>query len=262
LVKGLRKAEAGTMEEANRYLEQEFLEEWNERFTVKAANEVDAHRPVGDTLSLESILSHVEMRQVTNDYTVAWEGGRWQIPKAEVRPGLRRSSIRIEARLDGTLVARIGDRSVALSSCEQSVKTSSPEAARPARRHVPAPGQSRWMDGFSVRKAIAPQTDPDKQWASLADFIGTGKYGGSSMSRLSTREITASAKKRGIDPGVYLDGGRAGRNRLELAIQHRSEVLEALAGGRFVPDVALDAYPDLASHKAAGGSQARDRTDT
>jgi hypothetical protein len=262
LVKGLRKAEAGTTEEANRYLEQEFLKEWNERFTVKAANEVDAHRPVGETIRLESILSHVEMRQVTNDYTVAWEGGRWQIPKAEVRPGLRRSSIRIEARLDGTLVARIGDRFVALSSCEQSVKTRSPAAARPVRRHVPAPGQSRWMDHFSVGKAIARQTGPDKQWASLTDFIGTGEYGGSSMSRLSTKEITASAKKRGIDPGVYLDGGRAGRNRLELAIQHRSEVLEALAGGSFVPDVALDAYPDLASHKAARRSLTRNGTGT
>jgi hypothetical protein len=165
------------MEEANRYLEQEFLKEWNERFTVMGANDVDAHRPVGETIRLKSILSHVEMRQVMNDYTVAWEGGRWQIPKAEVRPGLRRSSIRIEAQLDGTLVARIGDRFVALSSCEQPVKTRSPATKRPARRHVPAPGQSRWMDHFSVGRTIAPQTDPDKRWASLTDFIGSGKYG-------------------------------------------------------------------------------------
>ena len=30
---------------------------------------------------LESTLSWVERRQVTNDYTVAWDGRRWQIPK-------------------------------------------------------------------------------------------------------------------------------------------------------------------------------------
>jgi hypothetical protein len=118
------------------------------------------------------------------------------------------------------------------------------------------------MDHFTVRKYIAPPTDPDKQWASLADFIGSGEYGGSGMSRLSTKEIVASAKKRGIDPGVYPDGTRAGRNRLELAIQHRSEVPEALAGGSFVPDVALEAYPDMASHKAAGSSLSNDRTGT
>ena len=252
LVKGLRLAGAGTLEEANGYLEREFLADWNARFGVQAGSAADAHRPLGETLRLESILSHVEQRQVRNDYTVAWEGKTWQIPKQEVRPGLRGSKLRIEARLDGTLMARIGDRFVGLSLCEQPGKTEAPATARPVRRHVPAPGESRWMDHFSVRKANAPQTDPDKEWTSLADFIGTGEYGGSSMSRLSTKEITAAAKKRGIDPGVYLDGRRAGRNRLELAIQHRSEVLEAIAGGNFVPDVALEAYPDLASHKATG----------
>ena len=83
LVKGLRKAGAKTLEEANQYLERMFLKEWNERFTVKPASAVNAHRPVGETLCLASILSHVEQRQVTNDYTVAWEGQRWQIPKRQ-----------------------------------------------------------------------------------------------------------------------------------------------------------------------------------
>jgi len=144
------------MEDANRYLEQEFLEEWNERFTVKAANEVDAHRPVGETIRLESILSHVEMRQVTNDYTVAWEGVRWQIPKTEVRPGLRRSSIRIEARLDGSLQARIGERYVTLTVCEKAAERKAPERKRQARRFVPPPGKSKWMSNFSVARKEQP----------------------------------------------------------------------------------------------------------
>ena len=45
LVKGLRKAGARTQEEANQYLEQEFLKEWNERFTVPSASVADA--PLG-----------------------------------------------------------------------------------------------------------------------------------------------------------------------------------------------------------------------
>jgi transposase len=157
LVKGLRKAGAGTMEEANQYLEAEFLPQWNERFIVKADSEVNAHRAPGATLSLESILSHVEQRQVTNDYTVAWEGRRWQIPKAAVRPGLRRSSIRIEARLDGTLQARIGSNFVTLTVCEKAGKReAATEVKRPARRHVPEPGQSQWMKHFSVARQKQP----------------------------------------------------------------------------------------------------------
>jgi hypothetical protein len=153
LVKGLRKAGAGTMEEANRYLEAEFLPQWNERFTVKADSEVNAYRPPGETLSMESILSHVEQRQVTNGYTVAWGGRRWQIPKAAVRPGLRRSSIRIEARLDGTLQARIGDDFVTLTACEEAGKHEAAEVKRPARRYMPPPGKSQWMKHFSVANA-------------------------------------------------------------------------------------------------------------
>lgn len=151
LVKGLRKAVAKTLEEANQYLERVFLKEWNERFTVKPGSAVNAHRPVGETLCLASILSHVEQRQVTNDYTVAWEGQRWQIPKTAVRPGLRGAMVRVEARLDGSLQLRTGDDFVTLSGCEKGVKTRDGEVKRPAKRYVSPPGKSQWMRHFSVK---------------------------------------------------------------------------------------------------------------
>jgi hypothetical protein len=43
LVKRLRRAGVKSLEAANRYLEDEFLAEWERRFTVKAASEVNAH---------------------------------------------------------------------------------------------------------------------------------------------------------------------------------------------------------------------------
>lgn len=154
LVKGLRLAGAKTLEEANEYLERKFLAEWNERFTVKAGSDVDAHRPLGKTIELASVLSHVEPRQVTNDYTVKWEGRRWQIPKEATGPGLRRKSIRIEERLDGTVMARIGGGFVQLRECREAEKAA-PPSQRPPRRHVPRPGESRWMKNFSVTRKQA-----------------------------------------------------------------------------------------------------------
>jgi transposase len=154
LVKGLRQRGASTLEQANQYLQDEFLPMWNKRFVVVARNDVDAHRPVGETLSLASILSHVEQRQVANDYTVAWAGRRWQIPKHAVRAGLRRSTIRIEARLDGTVQARIGQTFVPLTICERAPKAAV-KASRPARRYVPPPGRSQWMKGFSLKRIPA-----------------------------------------------------------------------------------------------------------
>ena len=151
LVKGLRRAGARTLEEANGYLEEEFLEEWNKRFTVLPASDVDAHRTVGKELMLASILSHVERRQVTNDYTVSWSGQKWQIPRGAVQPGLRRSTIRVEKRLNGTRMARIDGENVELTVCDGEKKQATKPAAKAGRRYVPKVGESRWMDGFSVK---------------------------------------------------------------------------------------------------------------
>jgi len=142
LVKGLRVVGAAAIEEANRYLDEVFLPEWNERFTVEAESAIDAHRPIGDWLCLASILSHVETRQVQNDYTVAWAGRHWQIPRA---------ALRVEARLDGTLQARAGDAFLQLKECERPVRTAQKPKHRP-KRYVPRPGESRWMDGFSIQQ--------------------------------------------------------------------------------------------------------------
>jgi len=69
LVKGLRKAGASTLEAANQYLERVYLPLWNQRFTVEPANGSDAHRRLLVEHELAAILSHVEERVITNDYT-------------------------------------------------------------------------------------------------------------------------------------------------------------------------------------------------
>src|ERR1039458_8591034 len=176
LVKGLRQVDAKTTEEANRYLEEEFLPQWSERFMVKPGSDVDAHRPLGPGALLESTLSWVEQRQVTNDYTVGWEGRRWQIPKPAVRAGLRRSSIRIEARLNGSLMARIGGQFTALTVCKAAEKltATATEATRGTRRYVPPAGTSRWMDNFHLRgkEDWKPGQDPGCSRATRAGCPG------------------------------------------------------------------------------------------
>jgi hypothetical protein len=111
----------------------------------------------------------VEQRQVSNDFTIAWQGRTWQIPKTAVRPGLRRSTVRIEGRLDGSLQVRIGDQFVELTLCEKRTKAAA-KAKRPGRRHVPAPGQSQWMNGFSVKRNPAEAACGSKEFTSPFPF--------------------------------------------------------------------------------------------
>jgi hypothetical protein len=47
LVKGLRVACASTLEQANLYLQQEFLRWWNQHLRMSPANPADAHRALG-----------------------------------------------------------------------------------------------------------------------------------------------------------------------------------------------------------------------
>jgi len=155
LVKGLRLAGAGTLAQANAYLEQEFLPAWAGRFTVAPANPTDAHRPLGREHDLAAILSVVEARVVTNDYTLRYQGKSYQVARADVGGGLRGAKVQVEKRLDGTVAVRFRGRYLAVSVC---VPPSSPPPGRPrvvtSKKASPSHPRSRgWMEGFSLKQS-------------------------------------------------------------------------------------------------------------
>jgi hypothetical protein len=154
LVKGLRKAGVNTIEEANRYLQQVFLPDWKKRFRREPASAVDAHRPLGEGHDLDSILSHVEKRRVSNNYTISWDGNTYQIPRESLRPGLRSAYIRVEGRLDGTVWARVGDRSAKLTRCRQPIPELKIAAAKEVRKDHNRGGRSEWMKNFDLSKSV------------------------------------------------------------------------------------------------------------
>src|SRR5438105_11353216 len=103
LVKGLRVAGAKTLEQANAYLEGEFIVWWNNTIAVVPASSDDAHRPLGKEHALAASLSYVETRQVSNNYTIQVDRQTWQIERAGIRAGLRGADVRVEMRLDGSM---------------------------------------------------------------------------------------------------------------------------------------------------------------
>jgi hypothetical protein len=77
----------------------------------------NAHRPLGREHSLAASLSHVETRQVANDYTIRFENRLYQVQRGDVRPGLRGGTVRVERHLDGTLAVRFRDRYLTVTEC-------------------------------------------------------------------------------------------------------------------------------------------------
>jgi hypothetical protein len=108
LVKGLRVAGAKTLEQANAYLEAEFLVWWNTTIAVVRASSDEAHRPLGKEHSLAASLSYVEARQVSHGYTIQFDNQTYQIARSDVGAGLRGAEVRVEVRLDTSMAVRFG----------------------------------------------------------------------------------------------------------------------------------------------------------
>jgi transposase len=158
LVKGLRVAGAATLEAANRYLNEEFVPWWNQHLVVIPANATDAHRSLGSGHDLAAILSRVETRQVGTDYTISIDGKLHRIEETSICTGLRRASIQIEWRLDGTLAARFRGKYLAFALCEER-PVSKAAAAKPPKRGKrkpppPSPAMRAVIDGLFKRPSL------------------------------------------------------------------------------------------------------------
>lgn len=154
LVKGLRVAGAQTLEEANAYLQVEFIVWWNQTIAVVPASSDNAHRPLGKEHSLAASLSYVESRQVSRDYTIQVDRQAWQIARGGIRAGLRGADVRVEVRLDGSLAVRFRDAYLTVSKCEPRPKMATPKVRRPPKPATPR-AKSRWMENFHL-------TSPEK----------------------------------------------------------------------------------------------------
>ena len=147
---------------------------WNRRFTVEAENGTDAHRPLRAEHHLAAILSHVEERVVANDYTIRYNTKIYQIPRTDIRPGLRGATVRVEERRDQTVWVRFRDRYWELSRCDPVPQRPKPvpfAQVRPIstpRRGTPG---TPWMKHFDLR-----QSPP--LWKIMRQEQGARKAGG------------------------------------------------------------------------------------
>lgn len=136
LQEGLRSAGVLRLAEANRYLEETYLSWWNQNVSVEHPHALNAHQPLRGSQSLDGILSVVNLRHLTNDGSIRFQGKLYQITgdaQALIRGG---AQVRIEVRLDGSVWARSRERCFAM-------RERSPEAKSAALKLVRAPVRRR-----------------------------------------------------------------------------------------------------------------------
>jgi hypothetical protein len=158
LLKEMRVGKVHTLDKANQFLREEFIPFWNGRFTKKPRSPRDAHRPLGP-IHLDSVLCHRHERLVTSDYTLSLDGRLWAISRQDVLPGLRKSRVLVEQRLDGSHWVRFRKKFIPLRPLPLPAPVAaSPSGLRPSglaakkksahkRKHKPAPDHP-WRKPF------------------------------------------------------------------------------------------------------------------
>lgn len=129
LVKALRRDGAATMDEANVVLAGHIVRH-NARFSITAADPIDAHRHVARRLDLDGVCSMHYVRTVTNDNTVRLDERLIQISPGPRRRSYARCRVELQERIDGELV--VAHQGVVIA--RQARQTDAPVRARQRQR--------------------------------------------------------------------------------------------------------------------------------
>lgn len=122
----LRLAEVTTVEEANRFLRDQYITRFNAQFTVAAEEKGTAFRRTGRT-DLDWIFTVQTERVVAKDNTVAIADRLWQIGKTRFRHTLAGSTVMIHEHLNGEVSIRFGPHVVGRFTAKGEAITSKPE---------------------------------------------------------------------------------------------------------------------------------------
>jgi len=158
LVKEMRLRGISTLHEANRYLEDVYIEYWNERFAVAPAVAKDMHRKLPKKADLDALFSETLTRTVYNDFTIRYKKRRWQIPKSQargIRPGHK---VTVEIRLDGSVHFRFHTRYLELEVVEVLRRSEPRNTTTPKTRTPPVEKKG------PRPQPMPPKPGPDHPW--------------------------------------------------------------------------------------------------
>jgi transposase InsO family protein len=101
LLKALRREGISNIAEANKYLQEQFIKEFNDQFSVNTES-ADVHRS-HEGIDLQKIFCYKCTRQVKNDYTISLEGNYVQLQKGESPLPRPKQNVTVSRWLDGSM---------------------------------------------------------------------------------------------------------------------------------------------------------------
>jgi len=105
LVKELRLRKISDTETANKFLEEKYIQIFNDKFSVIPTKDTDLHRPLTehDQSNLDKIFSIQSKRQVKNDFTIQFKNNWYQLNEIQPTTVYQKDDVLVEERLDGSI---------------------------------------------------------------------------------------------------------------------------------------------------------------
>lgn len=132
LLKELREQNISTVEEANRFVKNNFSDRHNQRFS-QPEGLPDIHR-ASTGIDLERIFCYHTTRCVNYDYTVSFNAAFLQIEKSEAPMPPPRSRVVVQERFNGSTHIFWNDHELAFTFCKSRIKYRKPRKP-PAKNH-------------------------------------------------------------------------------------------------------------------------------
>ena len=102
LAKEFRLAGIGTVGQANAWLKDHYIAEYNRQFAIEPEDQATAFAPDRHEAWREA-LCVIEERTVGNDNTIAWEGRRLQLPESRLRPHFVKATVGVHVYWDAAM---------------------------------------------------------------------------------------------------------------------------------------------------------------
>ena len=137
LVKELKLASITSIDEANKFIQNVFIPDYNKRFSVPPTHSINLHRQVSDG-DLDSALCRTYERIVNNDWTVKYKNKTLQLD--HTRPAIvkPKDCILIHQKLSGELYVTIRKETIAFEDITNKKREQQPKLVIDRQPHKPA----------------------------------------------------------------------------------------------------------------------------
>ena len=139
LVKEMRLREISSIEEANKFLKEVFIDQYNKRFAI-VVGLADIHRTT-EGMNLDDVFCYETKRQVRNDYTITLKGNYIQLERSEAILPIPGRYVAVRKYLDGSLHIFNGEEQLEFTQLKSKPKKKkenyySPKDDHPWKRYL------------------------------------------------------------------------------------------------------------------------------